>query len=54
MIENTINKTEEKSMGDMTNTAGQADTDVTVIAAGAVITGSIESEGSVAVPLYCQ
>ncbi len=49
MIENTINKTEEKSMGDMTNTAGQADTDVTVIAAGAVITGSIESEGSVAV-----
>ena len=49
MTENTINKTEDKSMSDMTNTTGQADTDVTVIAAGAVITGSIESEGSVAV-----
>lgn len=49
MTENTINKTEDKSMSDMTTTTGQADTDVTVIAAGAVITGSIESEGSVAV-----
>lgn len=46
---NTINKTEEKGMSDMTNTTGQTDTDVTVIAAGAVITGSIQSEGSVAV-----
>lgn len=47
---NTMNRAEEKGMSDMTkDTAGQADGDVTVIAAGAVITGSIESEGSIAV-----
>jgi len=50
MEDNIINKTEKKSMSDMTNTtAGQTETDVTVIAAGAVIAGSIESQGSVAV-----
>lgn len=46
---NIISRTEEKGMSDMTNTAGQADTDITVIAAGTVINGSIESKGSVAV-----